>query len=150
MLGDRKALNVAAAKNTPDADTEAAEYEMRRAIRQAEAWMPEPGAKTKGEVIGLRMGGDPEPIGFGYYPVIIYRNLLDSGSYFAVHAFHTTLRERMAELKTDIGSTQWLSYQGQKESRTRKDSEGKPQKYYLYDVENVGEELTAKEEGFTF
>ena len=89
------------------ADIEA--YFERKAVRMAEAWMPAPGTTFRGLVIGLRMGGQNSP--YGLYPVVVYKDLADNSTK-AVHAFHQTLRDKLAELKTDIGSIQWISYEG--------------------------------------
>lgn len=109
-------------------------YQERRAVRKAAAWMPEEGATVRATVIGLEMRGSD----FGEYPCVIYRK--NDGEVFAVHAFHTILRERLAELKTKIGVEQYITYEGQKTSRKRVDSNGNPQIYHDYDVENVGSE----------
>lgn len=149
---------MATAKTNPavpaDLDKALAEYKERMAQATAPAWMPEPETTVMGTVIGLRMGGQPEPIGYGYYPVVTYK--LPDGSIVAVHAFHSLLRERLAELKTEIGKVQMLTYLGQQASRqrTKKDADGKdiPVEYHLYYVENYGEESANQgvDENFKF
>lgn len=139
-----------AAKQTLSKDAADIEsYFERKAVRMAEAWMPAPGATFRGQVIGLRMGGQNSP--YGLYPIVVYKDLADN-SVKAVHAFHQTLRDKLAELKTDIGSIQWISYEGVREtneSKKRNDDENRT-RYHLYDVENDGADAVAKEENFTF
>lgn len=133
-------------------EDEFAAYEERRALRQTEAWMPEPGTTVKGKLVGLRIGGENSE--YGVYPVFVYRNLVD-GSNFAVHAFHTTIRERYRALAGGVpeallGQEHFVSYQGVRKSRNRVDKNGQPQEYYLYDVEIVGSQDTQVQEGFAF
>lgn len=143
---------MALSKAAQEIERELAEYEERRKVRQTPPWMPNPGDKFKAEVIGLRVGGvDSE---FGTYPIIVYRNALN-GETFAVHAFHTTLREKYKEFadgepKQLIGQEHFVSYAGKQTSRKRKDSAGNPQEYHLYDAEQVGKETTTIEENFAF
>ena len=132
-------------KAAQELEKEFAEYEERKNQRQAPGWSPEVGSTIKVECIGLRMGVSE----YGTYPIVVYKNLAD-GSALSVHAFHTILRKKLAELKTDIGSVQFLSYLGQQASHTRKDKDGESVQYHNYDVENVGEAITVREEGFTF
>lgn len=146
---------MALSKAAQDLEKEFAEYEERRRVRQSDAWMPEVGARFKGEVIGLRMGGSPTELGgYGLYPVIVYRDFADNSTK-SVHAFHTTLREHFKELSDGeptnlLGQTHFVSYQGRKSSRTRKDSEGKPVQYHLYDVEKDGGVMAPVANDFAF
>lgn len=141
---------MATAKTTEQRKSELEEYFERKATRMAEAWRPEPGTTFKGEVIGLRMAGQEPPMGYGVYPVIVYRDLADNSTK-AVHAFHSVLREKLAELKTEIGKQQFITYEGDRVTNATKDKEPKDQiRYHLYDVENVGDESSAVQEGFTF
>lgn len=142
-------------KGAQEIEAEFEAYEARRQVRQTDAWMPEVGARFKGEVIGLRQGGSTiEMGGYGFYPVIVYKNLADNST-FAVHAFHTTLREHYKELADGeptnlLGQQHFVSYQGRKASRTRKDKDNKPVEYHLYDVEKVGKESSPIDTGFAF
>ncbi len=127
------------------------EYLKRQALRNAPAWMPEPGTTVRAKCIGLRMGDSD----YGRYPIVVYSirtdDGKDTGDIMAVHAFHSVLANRLAELKTDVGSDQWLSYLGTRQHRTEVDKKtGEPKEYHMYDVENFGEKVTVKEEGFTF
>lgn len=146
---------MALSKSATELEKEFTEYEERRRVRQSDAWMPEVGARMKGEVVGLRTGGSlPEMGGYGYYPVIVYRDFADNSTK-AVHAFHTTLREHYKEMADGeptklLGQVHFISYQGKKTSSKRVDSEGKPQTYHLYDVETVGKETAAVAEDFAF
>lgn len=137
-----------------DAKNAAAEleaYRARKDTRMASAWMPTPGTTFKGEVIGLRMGGSlEEEGGYGFYPVIVYKDLTDQ-SVKAVHAFHAVLRQKLADLKTAIGSVQYVTYEGERVTNATTALPAEKQvRYHLYDVENFGEETPAVEENFTF
>ncbi len=131
-------------------------YQAARQVRQAPAWMPEPGTTVRAKVIGLKMGTSD----FGAYPIIVYREW-DGNEYngktFSVHAFHTVLRERLAELKTDIDAEQFLTYEGERTSRSRVDKDGNPQNYHSYDVDTLENVLklaqvgnVGKDENFAF
>lgn len=115
-------------------DEEMATFIRNRNLAKAQAWLPEPDTTIVATVVGLRLGSTEE---YGDYPIIVYS--LDNGEFIAVHAFHTLLRERLAELGTDIGKRQILSYLGTKASRKRVDSKGNPVEYHDYYVENAGE-----------
>jgi hypothetical protein len=120
----------------------------RIALETAPGWRPNGGEETlieKATVVGLRMHHDEE---YGDSPVVVYRKT--DGKFIAVYAFHAVLRDRLAELKTNIGSVQTLKYLGSQTSNTRKDLNGDPQRYESYYVENDGAEVTAVAEGFTF
>jgi hypothetical protein len=139
---------MAAVKKDTTADVNDIEaYFNRKNVRQAPAWMPEPGSTMKGEVIGLKMGtGD-----YGPYPIIVYRVILSTdadtkaGDVVSVHAFHTLLRESMKEKGTNLGSVQWITYDGKRETNDSKkarklDPTAELKEYHLYDVENDGEQ----------
>jgi hypothetical protein len=132
---------------TPVSEMDA--FLQRKALNTAPAWMPEPGTVVAGTVAGLRMGNDN---GWGVYPVVVYK--LDDGSYVSVHAFHTLLRERLAELKTDIGVRQILSYDGKKSKNNATDEEREADrdKYHMYYVENASDTSSDSmvEENFSF
>lgn len=140
-------------------EDEFAAYQERKNFRQAPAWMPEPGTTIKAEVIGLKMGsGD-----YGPYPIVVYKVLVSPDgrsaleSTVSVHAFHTLLREKLAELHTEIGSVQWITYDGKVETNASKkaraaDPNAEKKEYHLYDVENDGqvEDVTGKDVDFKF
>lgn len=120
----------------------------RIALATAPGWRPNTGEEKtleKVTVIGLRMHHDEE---YGNSPVVVYRK--QDGNFIAVYAFHTVLRERLAELKTAVGSVQTLVYLGSQESNTRKDPEGNPQRYESYYVENDGDTMQVVTEDFKF
>lgn len=148
-----------AKKSTADNVSDIEAYFERKNVRQAPAWMPEPGSSMKGEVIGLKMGESD----YGPYPIIVYRVILSTdtnlsaGSIVAVHAFHTIMRESLKEKKTAIGSVQWITYEGERETNESKkarklDPKLEQKNYHLYDVENEGEETVAEgvDANFTF
>jgi hypothetical protein len=117
-------------------------YQERLKQAKAPAWRPEPDTTMRGTVIGLRMGASDH----GAYPIVIYR--MENGEVVAIHAFHTLLRERLAELKTDMGSDQYITYLGRVASRKRVDAEGKPVQYHDYYAENVGDVTTTQGKAF--
>jgi len=145
-----------ASKTAKSVDEIEAYFEGKK-LRQAPAWMPESGSTIKGEVIGLKMGdGD-----YGQYPIIVYKVLYSTndaavvGETVSVHAFHTIMRQSLAELKTDIGSVQWITYEGERETndskRKRKlDPKSEATMYHLYDIINDGDNITGKDENFAF
>lgn len=140
---------MATGKNDLKAELEAYFSQMER--DSAPGWRPEPGTTMRAAVIGMAMRTDGP---YGKYPVITYRNL-DTGSTVAVHAFHQILRERLAELKTDIGSEQYITYIGKRDHNTEKDAEtGKPKQYHMYHAANVAdignETTTGKAADFEF
>ncbi len=147
---------MATAKTPADSVNELEEYFERQEQRTAQGWRPEPDTTMKGEVIGLRLGSSE----YGDYPIVVYKVLgmfdragkpLPHRNTVSLHVFHQVLRERMAELKTEIGTQQFITYLGQVESNSRKDKDGEPVKYHHYDAENVGETETAgKQEGFAW
>lgn len=118
----------------------------RIALTNAPPWRP----SQKGDrienvtVVGLKM----MPSEYGAYPKVVYRT--QDGEYIAVHAFHTVLRNNLAEIGTDIGQVQNLVYLGRPLSNTRKNSEGEPQPYENYYAEVAGSEVKIKDEDFKF
>jgi hypothetical protein len=140
---------VATSKDNLSKDAqELEEYFQRRDARTAPGWTPTPGTTDRATVIGLAMRTDG---GYDPYPMITYRR--KDGSTFTVHAFHKVLRDRLAELQTDIGKEQYISYIGPRPHNTIKNEDGTPKNYNMYDAENVGEVVEAtsgKEEGFHF
>lgn len=135
-------------KETQKAIADIEAFLERRNRNRAPAWRPEPGTVMAGEVVGMHMGPD---MGYGEYPIVTYK--LDSGEYVAVHAFHTLLRQTLAELKTDIGKRQILSYMGKRQKTNPTEEEVKKglDSYHDYYVENEGESnLSGTDENFSF
>lgn len=130
----------------PATDTDLAAYLDRKNLRNAPPWMPEPGTTVRGKVIGLTVAESD----YGPYPRVIYRNTV-TGEVFAVHAFHSVLRDRLVELKTEVGIEQYLSYDGKRKHNKNVDPKtGEPLEYHMYDVENVGQEETSKSDSFSW
>lgn len=149
---------MAVAKNAPaPAQSKMEAFLLAEAINNAPAWMPgenEDQAVLHGVVIGLAMGRDS---GYGVYPVIIYKlesdcGILKAGTYAKVHAFHTLLRNQLAEAGTKIGSEQMLSYRGKKRKNnaTQEEIDKGLADYHLTFVQNIGAEFTAVAEDFAF
>ena len=131
-----------AARNTPtNAQTDMEAFRQRKAFAKAPAWRPEPGSIIRGTVVGMRMSEDN---GYGKYPIITYLTHDTEADYFSVHAFHTLLRNRLAELKTEIGKDQILSYDGKAESIKRTKEKGETVEYHDYYVEHYGENVGEK------
>jgi hypothetical protein len=79
----------------------------------APAWRPDPGAIIDGTVTEITTydGG-----GYGRYPIIVLR--LHDGGEFAVHAFHTVLRNELARLDVQVGEHVAIFYGGPRETRS--------------------------------
>lgn len=125
------------------------DFMRRMEIAKAPAWMPEPGQILMGEVIGLSLReGD-----YGPYPVVTYRKIdsAESPAVVNLHAFHGMIRERLAELETDIGSVHIVTYLG-KRAKTKTNVKGEIEEYHDYYVEdmNTAVPTTVKPEGFSF
>jgi hypothetical protein len=130
---------------------------LARAIANAPAFNPAIDADGKvidpdsaiftGTVIGLHMGRDS---GYGEYPVVVYK--LDDGSYLKLHAFHTLIRNQLAELGTKIGKRQIVSYDGlkRKNNPTPDEIEKKLDRYHVTFVMNVGEAIETEAANFAF
>jgi hypothetical protein len=128
--------------------TTALTLDERIAIATAPGWRPTESEEKLIEnatVVGLRMHEHEE---YGKTPVVVYRKT--DGTFISVYAFHTVLRERLAELKTGIGSVHTIKYLGAQTSNTRKDLNGDPQRYESYYVEIPGQEVAAVSEDFAF
>lgn len=131
-----------AAPKTPEM-TEAerlAMFSERMMVAKAPAWMPAPGDVMVATVIGLSMReGDYDP-----YPCVTYRK--DDGSVVNVHAFHTLLRERLAELKTNMGSKHILTYNGTRD-KNQLNAKGETESYHDYYVEDYNAVMTQPIDG---
>jgi phytoene dehydrogenase-like protein len=124
------------------------EYFKRMEQAKAPAWMPDPGTTIVGEVIGLHMRDGEH----GLYPCVTYR--VEGGTVINVHAFHTLLRKNLADLKTDIGVKQIITYNGKRKKLHATEEEVKKglDAYHDYYVENYGEgsAVVGKSEDFAF
>lgn len=132
---------------TADHVQELEDYFARRELAKAPAWRPEPKTTVVGTVIALTMRDS----GYGLYPVVSYKG--DDGTVFAVHAFHTLLRQMLAELKTEIGSKQIITYEGKRQKTNPTEEEIKKglDSYHDYYVENwSGPSQDDKAENFTW
>lgn len=104
------------------------EFMERKAVATAPAWRPNPGDIFIGTVVGRRMGEDK---GWGEYPIVVYKNA-DGDGYTSVHAFHTMLREILADLGSEDGQTHMLSYDGERIKNDSKEKEEKDQETYHF------------------
>jgi len=142
------------AKSTPAIVSELEAAKLAEAISSAPAWRPDAEPDTAefiGEVIGLYMTGKTTSEGgYGRYPAVVYK--LDNGSYRTVHAFHTLLRQQLAELKTEIGKRQFLAYRGtkRKNNATQEEIDKGLADYHVTFVHNIGEEIKPVSEDFAF
>ncbi len=92
----------------------------------APAWRPEPGGKLVGTVTDLseREGYDGDP-----YPILTVRT--ESGEY-AVHAFHTVLRNELARIRPQVGTELGIKYEGKKATGNGRGT------YHSYRVRSTG------------
>lgn len=130
---------MAISKAAQEIENDMIAYEERMRLRKAKAWMPEPGTTIRATVIGMSMrDGD-----YGPYPVITYRK--SDGEIVAVHVFHQVLKGQLADLKTDIGVEQYITYLGKTEKNKPTEAEIKDNRttYHDYDVENVGQDTVS-------
>lgn len=136
-----------ATTKTETMKNELEDYFKRMEQAKAPAWRPDPGTTVVAEVIGLSMRESAD--GYGMYPCITYK--MEGGAVLNVHAFHTMLRERLAELKTDIGVKQVITYAGLR-NKTKPNAKGEIEQYHDYYVENFGADDTSvgKSDNFTF
>jgi hypothetical protein len=146
---------VAAKKNpvtgiVTDVDAEMTAYRTAMQNATAPAWRPEPNTTIVGTVIGMNM----RESGYGPYPMITYR--LDTGEVINLHAFHTLIRNSLAEAKTDIGKRQFVTYLGiqEKNNATAEEKEKGLDKYHMYFVLDANDlnnaPLEGKSEDFAF
>jgi hypothetical protein len=116
-------------------------------VATAKAWMPKAGDEVTGTLVHVT-GRTSE---YGTYPVV-YLEPVDKdgviGEMIAIHAFHTTLNEGFKELAPARGSTVWVAYHGLKESRGRKDKDGKPVEYHHYTVLDPTAEVVSNDNPF--
>jgi hypothetical protein len=127
---DPATADVAAIEN--NANDKMARYKLQMKMRTAPAWRPAPNTTMYGVVVDMGIGES----GFGEYPIITYK--LEDDSYVKVHAFHTLMRDKLAELNTVKGSEQFLTYLGltlKNSSKDKKEDELEAtDKYHMYDV----------------
>jgi hypothetical protein len=98
-------------------------------IALATAWRPNVGDTLTGAVAHR----ETRTTEYGTYPVIYIA--VDGGEQLvAVHAFHQTLLEGFKALKPQRGQFVSITYAGEKDSNTRKDSKGEPVSYHHYVV----------------
>jgi hypothetical protein len=128
-----------------DTAAELEEYFARMEQAKAPAWRPEPNSTIVGEVVGRSMREGEH----GKYPVITYLNK-QTGEIVNLHAFHQMIRERLAELGTNIGDVHVITYLGSRVTNKTKDADPKDQtRYHDYYVEPFGE-VSKTAEDFTF
>lgn len=81
---------------------------------EAAGWKPEPGATLVGTVIDTsEREGD-----FGVYPIVTV-SPEGGGDPIAIHAFHFTLRGKLAENKVEVGDEIGVRYIGKVQSKTK-------------------------------
>lgn len=98
-------------------------------VALATAWRPNVGDELRGFLAHREM----RTTEYGTYPVI-YIAPEEGQGLIAVHAFHQTLKDGFKTLKPTRGSLVSITYAGEKESNTRKDSKGQPVSYHHYVV----------------
>lgn len=105
-------------------------------VAMAQAWRPEVGETLVGAVAHR----EPRTTDYGTYPVI-YIEDSTTGNLVAVHAFHQTLLEGFKSLAPQRGQFVSITYAGEKDSNTRKDSKGDAVSYHHYVVVDPDAEL---------
>lgn len=93
----------------------------------AGAWRPEPGDILKGSIVQLDMGYSE----YGNYPIVTVKPD-DGGDDVAVHCFHEALRNKLQELKPDVGDSIGIKYFGEVDSKSGK------RKYQKYVAKLIG------------
>src|SRR5215207_7993353 len=71
-----------------------------------EAWQPKPGDQLIGGVTDV----DERDGEYGLYPIVCV--LTDDGDEFAVHGFHTVLRNEFAKQRPEVGDRIGIAYHG--------------------------------------
>jgi hypothetical protein len=131
-----------AGKTAPKPVEETMTLAQRIAINSAPAWRPNKGDILIGRLLGVRVGGQAPPLGYGKYPVLVV-DVLDAsgeatGEYKAIHAFHTlavTPIIAMLKDKTLIrGGDVTISYLG-KRDKNKPNEKGEVEEYHDYYVE---------------
>lgn len=82
--------------------------EDRMKIETATAWRPTSGDEITGYVITTRK----RETEYGTHPVVILDTRNEDGTYTAVHAFHSVLKGRLAEVKPRPGDRLTIHYAG--------------------------------------
>lgn len=72
----------------------------------ADAWRPAAGDTLRGKVVDLDTGHS----GYGSYPIVTIKS--EEGGRFAVHGFHTALRNRLAAIRPSIGDRLSIRFDG--------------------------------------
>jgi hypothetical protein len=103
----------------------------------ANGWRPSPGDILTGELVDVTMGGTGAE-SFGKYPIITLRKQ-DSGREVAVHAFHHTLRNRLKEMRPELGHHLTITYFGpqdqvDRDGNPKLDLAGRQKTLEMYEV----------------
>ncbi len=131
-------------KNLSVSAQEIESYYERLKLAKAPAWIPTPGTTIMGaEVVGREIRTSD----WGPYPAITYK--LPTGECVVIHAFHTILRNKLAELGTNMGDRQNITYIG-KVTRTEDEMKAGKNEYHDYYAENTGEVRELNDADFAF
>lgn len=113
------------------------------ALASAPAWRPNPGdTLLNPTVVGVRKGG----VGgeYGTYPILVVEST--DGDILAIHAFHTLLRDRLAEIKPTPGTViESITYLGEKITNASAGKDEKDQTSYHHYVVTMAGDETAEE-----
>lgn len=97
-------------------------------------WQPQTGDVVSGTVKDLTTGESE----FGRYPIVVLSQ--KDGTEVAVHAFHYTLKNRLVEMRPEVGHTLTIACLGE---TVQTDKEGNPKMFagepktlYRYDVQS--------------
>lgn len=93
-------------------------------VQGAEGWKPEEGDTIVGHIQNITAS---MPGQYGIYPIVTL--VTEEGELVNVHAFHTTLRNRLLEKRPKVGEKVAIRYNGRVQSKDRNRSP-----YYNYSV----------------
>jgi hypothetical protein len=86
-----------------DAAFDIAKRDRALAMLDAKAWKPSPGDILTAPLVALRRGGENSE--FGVYPILVFERMdgypfpFDTENFVAFHAYHTIVRDALAEIK---------------------------------------------------
>lgn len=124
-----------------------AELQKKINIRSARGWKPTDGQTLIGTVAHI----DRRSSDYGDYPAITLAADTDdpeASEYIAVHAFHSTLKSALFDLKPKVGDRLAITYHGQVEGKRKDPKTGLPVKYHSYtavDPDVVDEDMSEQD-----
>lgn len=103
--------------------------------RTAPGWRPQQGDVITGSIVSMGRAESE----YGFYPrIVLERTDSQAGDFVAVHAFHATLKQGLADLHAEgalnPGDVITIAYAGRHTSNKQTGADGKPREYELYTV----------------